>query len=83
MSILVKASLMTVDCIGHPLVCYVGNHVASSACKSKVRMLRVAATHYPSLRNLLNNVYTAVKCHLLIYDLDLALLSVTITANTG
>ena len=63
----------SVDRIGHPLVCYVGNHVASSACKSKIRMLRVAATHYPSLRNLLNNVYTAVKCHLLIYDLDLAL----------
>ena len=33
-------------------------------------MLRVAAT---PLKNLLNNVYTAVKCHFLIYDLDLAL----------
>ena len=49
-------------------VLYVGNHVANSACKSKVRMLRVAGTHYPSQRNLLNNVYIAVKCHLLIYD---------------
>ena len=69
---------VTVECssverMGHPLVCYVGNHVVSSACKSKIRMLRVAATHYPLLRNLLNQVYTGVKCHLLIYDLDLAL----------
>ena len=63
-------SYVTVDHIGHPLVYYIGNHFASSAYKSKI-----AATHYPLLRNLLNIVYTAVKCHFLIYgyDLDLAL----------
>ena len=58
---------------GHPLVCYVGNHCSDYACKSKLRILRAAATHYPTLRNFLNYIYSALKSHMIIYSIDTAL----------
>ena len=57
---------------GHPLVCYVGNHCSDYACKSKLRILRAAATHYPTLRNFLNYIYSALKSHMIIYSIDMA-----------
>ena len=54
---------------GHSFLCYTGTE-----CKSMLRILRVASTHYPKLNSFLRLVYAARRCHRLITDLDEALL---------
>ena len=58
---------------GHPLLpCLLG------CCKSKLRLLRSAAVHYPPLKSLLNKIYSVRRCDQLIrkIDYDLATASV-------
>ena len=47
-----------VDRQGHPLVCS-----NDGGCRSKIRIFRDAATHYPLLTKLLRLVYSAVNSH--------------------
>ena len=55
---------------GHSLLCYTGTE-----CKSRLRILRSAATHYPILHSLLCAVYIAVDSLRSISKLDEALKS--------
>ncbi len=54
--------------MGHPLVCS-----NDGGCRSTLRILRAASTHYPVLRNFLGHVHSAVRSHLRVYDIDKAL----------
>ena len=54
-----------IDRKGHPLVCSI-----DSGCKSKLRILRAAATHYPLLRKFLHDVYTAIRNHMFVREID-------------
>ena len=49
---------ISVDRQGHPLVCS-----NDGGCRSKIRILRDVATHYPLLSKLLHLVYSAVNSH--------------------
>ena len=49
--------------LGHPLACY-------SGCKSKLRVLRSAAPHYPLMRKLLRLVYEGMRCNRIIKTID-------------
>ena len=51
---------------GHPLPCAQEN----SYCKSSLRILRAAATHYPLLRRLVVYVYEAIRHHRLLESID-------------
>ena len=55
---------------GHSLLCYTGTE-----CKSRLRILRSAATHYPILRSLLRAVYVTINSLRSISKLDEALKS--------
>ena len=57
-----------IDRKGHPLICSIG-----TGCKSKLRILRAAATHYPLLRKFLHDVHTAIRSHVFVHDIDQAL----------
>ena len=50
---------------GHPLVCS-----NDGGCRSHLRILTVASTHYGVLRTLLNHVYTARKSHLSVVSIS-------------
>ena len=54
--------------VGHSMLCFI-----DSDCKSRLRILRLASTHYPSLRSFLHAVYGARNSHLKILKLDEAL----------
>ena len=58
----------TIDLQGHPLVCY-----NNGGCHSKLRTLRLAATHFPVLATLLRLVYSAVNNHWCVKNIDKAL----------
>ena len=58
----------SVELKGHSLICHIG-----SDCKSKLRILRAASTHYPVLRSFLRCVYSALNSHKNIASLDEAL----------
>ena len=53
---------------GHSMLCFI-----DSNCKSRHRILRLASTHYPSLRSFLHAVNGARNIHLKILKLDEAL----------
>ena len=53
---------------GHPLVCS-----NDGGCRSQLRILRTASTHYSVLRTLLYHVYTARRSHLGVVSIDKAL----------
>ena len=53
---------------GHPLVCS-----NDGGCRSQLRILRAASTHYGVLRTLLNHVYTARRSHFGVASIDKAL----------
>ena len=53
---------------GHPLVCS-----NDRGCRSQLRILTAASTHYGVLRTLLNHVYTARRSHLGAVSIDKAL----------
>ena len=53
---------------GHPLVCS-----NDGGCRSQLRILRAASTHYGVLRTLLNHVYTARRSHLGVVSIGKAL----------
>ena len=53
---------------GHPLICSIG-----TGCKSQLRILRAAATHYPLLRKFLHDVHTAIRSHVFVHNIDQAL----------
>ena len=55
---------------GHSLLCYMGTE-----CKSRLRILRSAATHYPILRSLIRAVYVAINSLRSVSKLDEALKS--------
>ena len=55
---------------GHSLLCYTGIE-----CKSRLRILRSAATHYPILRSLLRAVYVTINSLHSVSKLDEALKS--------
>ena len=57
-----------VYCKGHPIVCS-----NDGGCKSKLRILRAASTHYPVLGNLLHHVNDAVRSSSRVDDIDEAL----------
>ena len=57
-----------VYCMGHPIVCS-----NDGGCKSKLRILRAASTHYPVLGNLLHHVNDAVRSSSCVDDIDEAL----------
>ena len=50
---------------GHSMLCFI-----DSDFKSRLRILRLASTHYPSLRSFLHAVYGARNSHLKILKLD-------------
>ena len=54
------------ELLGHPLACY----QVDSGCKSKLRVLRSAAPHYPLMRKLLRLVYEAMRCNRIIKTID-------------
>ena len=58
----------SVECQGHTLVCS-----NDSGCSSKLRILRAASTHFPVLRTLQRNLYSALSSHRCIARLDKAL----------
>ena len=60
---------------GHSLLCFV-----DSNCKSKLRILRSASAHYPTLRSFLHAVYVARNSHLKILKLEQTLLNGDISA---
>lgn len=60
---------------GHSLLCFV-----DSKCKSKLRILRLASAHYPTLRSFLHVVYVAHNSHLKILKLLQTLLNGDISA---
>ena len=60
---------------GHSLLCFV-----DSNCKSKLRILRSASAHYPTLRSFLHAVYVACNSHLKILKLEQTLLNGDISA---
>ena len=60
---------------GHSLLCFV-----DSNCKSKLRILRSAFAHYPTLRSFLHAVYVARNSHLKILKLEQTLLNGDISA---
>ena len=60
---------------GHSLLCFV-----DSNCKSKLRILRSACAHYPTLRSFLHAVYVARNSHLKILKLEQTLLNGDISA---
>ena len=53
---------------GHPLVCS-----NDGGCRSQLRILRAASTHYGVLRTLVDHVYTATRSHLCVVSMDKAL----------
>ena len=57
-----------IDHEGHPLICSIGTE-----CKSQLRILRAAATHYPMLRKFLHDVHTAIRSHVFVHEIDQAL----------
>ena len=61
----------SVDLKGHPLVC----SSSSGGCQSQLRVLRVAATHFPVLRQFLHDVHSVIKSHMCIFEIDKALCS--------
>ena len=64
-----------VPLLGHPLVCH-----TDGKCKSKVRMLRAASTHYDKLRELRYAFDSVRKSHFVIATIDKALCSGDYTA---
>ena len=60
---------------GHSLLCFV-----DSNCKSKLRILRSASAHYPTLRSFFHAVYVAHNSHLKILKLEPTLLNGDISA---
>ena len=63
-------AVQTAPIKGHSLLCYTGTD-----CKSMLRILRVASTHYSKLNSFLRLVYAAMRGHRLTADLDEALLN--------
>ena len=53
---------------GHPLICSI-----DTGCSSKLRILRAASAHFPVLRALQRNLYSALSSHKCIASLDEAL----------
>ena len=53
---------------GHPLICS-----NDTGCSSKLRILRAASAHFPVLRALQRNLYSALSSHRCIASLDEAL----------
>ena len=51
---------------GHPLPCATVN----SNCKSRLKILRAAATHFPLLRRLVVLLYEAIRLHRLLDNID-------------
>ena len=60
--------LYDIECQGHPLICS-----NDSGCSSKLRILRAASTHFPVLRKLQRNLYSALSSHRCIASIDKAL----------
>ena len=58
----------SVELKGHSLLCFTGDE-----CKSKLRILRAASTHYAVLRSFLHAVYDAIRNHKRVAHLDAAL----------
>ena len=56
---------MAVTDLGHPLVCY-----NDGGCHSKLRILRSAATHFPTMVTMLHLVYSAVNSHQCVQNID-------------
>ena len=54
---------------GHPLLCA----MVKSNCKSSLRILRAAATHFPLLCRLVVLLYEAISLHCLLDDIDTGL----------
>ena len=54
----------------HPLICS-----NDTGCSSKLRILRAASTHFPVLRALQRNLYSALSSHRCIASLDKALIA--------
>ena len=59
---------VAIDRKGHPLIRSIG-----AGCKSQLRILKAAATHYPLLGKFLHNVHTAIQSHVFVHDIDQAL----------
>ena len=53
---------------GHPLICS-----NATGCSSKLKILRAASAHFPVLRTLQRNLYSALSSHRCIASLDKAL----------
>ena len=53
---------------GHPLVCS-----NDSNCQSKLRILRVVATHYPKLVTFMHQLYIVIRCLKVLEEIDKAL----------
>ena len=60
---------------GHSLLCFL-----DSNCKSKLRILRSACAHYPTLRSFLHAVYVARNGHVKILKVEQTLLNGDISA---
>ena len=54
---------------GYPLVC----SIDGGGCLSKLRLLRAASTHFPVLRQFLHEVYSAIRSHICVFQIDQAL----------
>ena len=59
---------VAVDLQGHPLVCF-----NNGGCRSKARIFRSAATHFPVLATLLRLVSSALNAHKCVQHIDKAL----------
>ena len=58
----------SINRLGHPLVCS-----NNGGCKSQLRILRAASTHFPVLRKFLHEVHIAIKNHMNVFEIDKAL----------
>ena len=61
-----QGEMLYYELAGHPLPC-------TSDCQSNLRVLRVAATHFPQLRRLVCLLYEAIRQHRLLESIDTAL----------
>ena len=58
-----------IDRLGHPLVCH-----NDSGCKSILRIVRAASTHYPMLKKFLKLLYIAIDANIIIQTIDSSLM---------
>ena len=66
----IKISGFVTDHKGHPFIFF---SIDTWWCKSKLRILRAAGTHYLLLQKFLHNVHTAIRSHMFVPDIDQAL----------